>query len=111
MKIAPFIWAAVGYLGPQIACPGSVPVCRMIYGLAGAAICFLVSGMWVWGGHLPVRGVTFEPPQQQPYREPYRGPYQAPGYDAWANGQRDRAREMWLQGMGDQVPPTDWWPR
>lgn len=104
-NFVPFIAAGVGWVFPQVAFTGSVAECRMIYGALGALWGFVVTGVWVWMGHLPVRGTTIDlfPAQHYPQPYVYHGPYVDP---VWAEGQRERARLMWLDGT--PTPPTDW---
>jgi hypothetical protein len=107
---APIVAAIVGWTFTQLAFPGSAADCRLMYGIAGAVGGAAITAMWLWMPHLTPATLPpddwyppqyWYPPQQS---HVYHGPYVD---QAWAEGQRERARLMWLDGT--PVPPTDFY--
>lgn len=103
---APFIAALVGWGFTQAVFTGSAADCRLMYGIAAAVGGAAITAAWLWLPHLTPRDLPpdgWYPPQ---YPQPYV--YHGPHVDsAWAEGQRERARLMWLDGT--PVPPTDFY--
>lgn len=107
MKVLVLPFAAlVGWAFAEIAFPGSAADCRLIYAIVSAVGLTAMTAAWLWMPHRRtvevLASIDWFPPQQ--HRR-----YHGPSYvdSAWAEGQRERARLMWLDGT--PTPPTDWY--
>lgn len=91
---------------------GSASDCRLVYALLGGGGTFLLAGLVLWLPYVPPGEGRSDPCGYTSYYQPPAPPpqpmYHGPSaYDAWREGQRERARLMWLDGT--PTPPTDWW--
>lgn len=108
----PPLAAVVGWVFAVVAFPNSASDCRLIYQGLSALAGLGITGLIVWV--LPM--IPPPTPEQIEYQRwvaswtppVQRVVYHAPSVDAaWAEGQRERARLMWLDGT--PVPPTDFY--
>lgn len=107
--VPPFA-ALVGWAFADIAFPGSAPDCRVIYDIIAAVGMGVITAAVLWLPRVapedlpPERWYPAYPPQQIVY--PPSAYSASSAYADWAEGQRERARLMWLDGT--PTPPTDW---
>lgn len=101
--VPPFA-ALVGWAFAEIAFPRSAPDCRLIYAIVSAVGMAAITAMWIWTPHRSLHELSDNPEPYNLGRNVYHGPFVD---SAWAEGQRERARLMWLDGT--PTPPTDWY--